>query len=350
MKVEAFDFNLPEENIALRPAQPRDSARLLYVGARAQFQDKIMRDLPDFFSDGELIIVNNTKVIPARLAATRSREGATGAQIEVTLIERLGPVTWRAFVKPAKRLKSGDVLHFKNISARVVSRHEASAEIEFDLPAAQMDIALVENGAMPLPPYIAGKRKPDARDNEDYQTIFAMHDGAVAAPTAGLHFTPELISTLEAKNVHFAEVTLHVGPGTFLPVKVDDIRTHKMHSEWGEVSQPVADLINQTKQAGKRITCVGTTSLRLVESAASSTVPNTIEAFSGDTDIFISPGFQFQIADRLLTNFHLPKSTLFMLVSAFSGLETMQNAYAHAIDTGYRFYSYGDGCLLERQE
>ena len=350
MKVEAFDFNLPETSIALRPAQPRDSARLLYVDARAHFQDKIMRELPDFFSDGELIIVNNTKVIPARLEALRSREGASGAQIEVTLIERLGPVNWRAFVKPAKRLKPEDILHFNTITARVVSRQEASAEIEFDLPAEQMELALAENGAMPLPPYIAGKRKPDAQDNDDYQTIFALHDGAVAAPTAGLHFTPDLIAKLKAQNVRFAEVTLHVGPGTFLPVKVDDIRTHKMHSEWGEVSQPVADLINQTKQNGKKITCVGTTSLRLVESAASQKNPNTIEAFAGDTDIFISPGFKFQIADRLLTNFHLPKSTLFMLVSAFSGLETMQKAYAHAIDTGYRFYSYGDGCLLERQE
>jgi len=348
MQVEAFDFNLPDENIALRPANPRDAARLLHVSNSGRLSDHIIRDLPSFFSAGDLIVVNNTKVIPARLEAQRQRPGATGASIELTLIEQIKATQWRALMKPAKRVKTGDTLVFQSMQAKVLSRVDGTGEIVFDVAPERMEQALIENDAMPLPPYIDAKRKPDAQDLDDYQTMFAERDGAVAAPTAGLHFTPEVIAALQAKGVALAEVTLHVGPGTFLPVKVDDISNHKMHSEWGEVSQASADEINTTLARGGRVTCVGTTSLRLVESAA--TAKGQIAAFSGDTDIFISPGYEFKIADRLMTNFHLPKSTLFMLVSAFSGLDTMKNAYAHAVASGYRFYSYGDGCLLELQD
>ena len=348
MQVEAFDFDLPDENIALRPANPRDAARLLHVSKSGRFTDHIIRDLPTFFSAGDLIVVNNTKVIPARLEAERHRPGASGARIELTLTEQIEATRWQALLKPAKRVKPGDVLIFKSMKAEVLSRVDGAAEIIFDVQPGQMEQALIENGAMPLPPYIAAKRKPDAQDLDDYQTMFAEHDGAVAAPTAGLHFTPDLMRNLLTSGVKLAEVTLHVGPGTFLPVKVEDISNHKMHSEWGEVSQATADLINATLSSGRSVTCVGTTSLRLVESAATS--KGHIEPFSGDTDIFISPGYEFKIADRLMTNFHLPKSTLFMLVSGFSGLETMKKAYAHAVASGYRFYSYGDGCLLDLQD
>ncbi|MGC6472004.1 MAG: tRNA preQ1(34) S-adenosylmethionine ribosyltransferase-isomerase QueA [Parvibaculales bacterium] len=348
MQVEAFDFDLPDENIALRPANPRDAARLLHVSKSGRFSDHIIRDLPSFFSAGDLIVVNNTKVIPARMEAERQRPGATGSRIELTLTDQVKATHWRALMKPAKRVKPSDKLVFKTITADVISRQDGMGEIVFNVSPEQMEQALVENGAMPLPPYIAAKRKPDDQDLDDYQTMFAERDGAVAAPTAGLHFTPAIMKALQAKGVNIAAVTLHVGPGTFLPVKVDDISNHKMHSEWGEVSQATADQINTTLSQGGKVTCVGTTSLRLIESAATS--QGHIQAFSGDTDIFIAPGYQFKIADRLMTNFHLPKSTLFMLVSAFSGLETMKKAYAHAVASGYRFYSYGDGCLLELQD
>ena len=348
MQVDDFDFDLPESLIALRPAQPRDTARLLHIPAQGDFGNRIMRDLPDLLRAGDALVVNVTKVIPARLLGVRHREGAEGAKTEVTLTERLGPVDWKCFLKPAKRVKDGDTIRFGDVEAVVSGRQEGEALLSFQIPPDSMETTLAELGTMPLPPYIAGKRAPDAQDNDDYQTLFAREDGAVAAPTAGLHFTPELVATLKAKGVSFHEVTLHVGPGTFLPVKVDNIAEHKMHGEWGQVSQETAAALREVKAQGGRVVCVGTTSLRLLESAAREN--GTIQPFEAVTDIFITPGFKFKAADMLMTNFHLPRSTLFMLVSAFSGFERMQAAYAHAIADGYRFYSYGDGSLLERAE
>lgn len=348
MQVDDFDFDLPESLIALRPAQPRDTARLLHIPAQGDFGNRIMRDLPDLLRAGDALVVNVTKVIPARLVGVRHRDGAEGAKTEVTLTERLGPVDWKCFLKPAKRVKDGDIIRFGGVEALVSARQGGEAQLRFQIPPDSMETTLAELGTMPLPPYIAGKRAPDAQDNDDYQTLFAREDGAVAAPTAGLHFTPDLVAALEAKGVSFHEVTLHVGPGTFLPVKVDNIAEHKMHGEWGQVSQETAAALRDVKAQGGRVVCVGTTSLRLLESAARET--GTIQPFEAVTDIFITPGFGFKAADMLMTNFHLPRSTLFMLVSAFSGFERMQDAYAHAIADGYRFYSYGDGSLLERAE
>lgn len=371
MKVEAFNFNLPDANIALRPAIPRDSARLLCVSrpqsrpheqtphpkTNSQITDKIITDLPNLLAAGDVLVVNDTKVIPARLEGIRIREGANlgvsegRAKIEITLIERLEAVKWRCLLKPAKRVKVGDIIHFSGLKGEIVSRRDAphggggEAEIIFQIPPEEMETALTQTGAMPLPPYIATKRKPDARDNSDYQTLFALHDGAVAAPTAGLHFTPALRDALIAKGVKIVTVTLHVGAGTFLPMKVDDTHDHVMHSEWGEITDCAAQQINAAKAAGGALICVGTTSLRLIESAAAT--DGKIAPFCANTDIFITPGYRFKATDRLLTNFHLPKSTLFMLVSAFSGLDEMKTAYTHAIKTGYRFYSYGDACLLD---
>lgn len=307
-----------------------------------------MRDLPDLLRAGDALVVNITKVIPARLTGIRQREGAEGAKIEVTLTERLGPVDWKCFLKPAKRVKNGDTITFGDVCATVSGRKDGEAHLQFDIAADTMETVLADLGSMPLPPYIAGKRAPDAQDNDDYQTLFAREEGAVAAPTAGLHFTPDLVQRLKQKGVSFHEVTLHVGPGTFLPVKVDTIGEHKMHGEWGQVTAKTALALQTVKKHGGRVVCVGTTSLRLLESAARAS--GDIEAFEAVTDIFITPGFQFKAADMLLTNFHLPRSTLFMLVSAFSGFERMKAAYAHAIADGYRFYSYGDGSLLERAE
>ena len=346
MQVDLFDFDLPESLIALRPVQPRDQARLLHVEAQGQFSDACVADLPDKLRAGDALVVNVTKVIPARLIGRRMREGAPGAKIEFTLIERLGPVDWRCFLKPAKRVKDGDVIEFNGVMAEISMREEGLAQLSFQIAADTMETTLASLGTMPLPPYIASKRAPDARDNDDYQTMFARDDGAVAAPTAGLHFTPELLDRLKAKGVSLQEVTLHVGPGTFVPVKVEDTKDHKMHGEWGQVSAETARALNQTKAEGGRIICVGTTSLRLIESAAQAN--GEIAPFEAFTDIFITPGYQFRAADMLLTNFHLPRSTLFMLISAFSGLKNMQQAYAHAIANGYRFYSYGDACLLEK--
>ena len=346
MQVDLFDFDLPESLIALRPVQPRDQARLLHVEAQGQFSDACVADLPDKLRAGDALVVNVTKVIPARLIGRRMREGAPGAKIEFTLIERLGPVDWRCFLKPAKRVKDGDVIEFNGVMAEISMREEGLAQLSFQIAADTMETTLASLGTMPLPPYIASKRVPDARDNDDYQTMFARDDGAVAAPTAGLHFTPELLDRLKAKGVSLQEVTLHVGPGTFVPVKVEDTKDHKMHGEWGQVSAETARALNQTKAEGGRIICVGTTSLRLIESAAQAN--GEIAPFEAFTDIFITPGYQFRAADMLLTNFHLPRSTLFMLISAFSGLKNMQQAYAHAIANGYRFYSYGDACLLEK--
>ena len=348
MQVDDFDFDLPESLIALRPAQPRDTARLLHIPAQGDLGNRIMRDLPDLLRAGDALVVNVTKVIPARLLGVRHRDGAEGAKTEITLTERLGPVDWKCFLKPAKRVKDGDIIRFGDVEAIVSSRTGGEAQLSFQISPESMETTLADLGTMPLPPYIAGKRAPDAQDNDDYQTLFAREDGAVAAPTAGLHFTPDLVTALKAKGISFHEVTLHVGPGTFLPVKVDNIAEHKMHGEWGQVSQETAAALREVKAQGGRVVCVGTTSLRLLESAARET--GTIQPFEAVTDIFITPGFKFKAADMLMTNFHLPRSTLFMLVSAFSGFERMKAAYAHAIADGYRFYSYGDGSLLERVE
>jgi S-adenosylmethionine:tRNA ribosyltransferase-isomerase len=347
MQVDDFDFDLPESLIALRPAQPRDTARLLHLPAAAGRADKTVGDLPQLLRAGDALVVNTTKVIPARLIGTRLREGGAGAKVEITLTERLGPVDWRCFMKPAKKVKDGDIIDFGGVKADISEREEGAARLVFRLPADAMETSLAELGTMPLPPYIAGKRPPDAQDNDDYQTLFAREEGAVAAPTAGLHFTPALVDALKGQGVSFHEVTLHVGPGTFLPVKVENINDHKMHGEWGQVTPDTADALNAVKANGGRIVCVGTTSLRLIESATDE--DGKVQAYEDVTDIFISPGYQFRAADMLLTNFHLPRSTLFMLVSAFSGLEEMQAAYAHAIAEAYRFYSYGDACLLERK-
>ena len=348
MQVDDFDFDLPESLIALRPARPRDTARLLHIPAQGDLGNRIMRDLPDLLRAGDALVVNVTKVIPARLLGVRHRDGAEGAKTEITLIERLGPVDWKCFLKPAKRVKDDDIIRFGDVEALVSGRQEGEAQLSFQIPPETMETTFADLGTMPLPPYIAGKRAPDEKDNDDYQTLFAREDGAVAAPTAGLHFTPELVATLKAKGVSFHEVTLHVGPGTFLPVKVDNIAEHKMHGEWGQVTVETAAALREVKAQGGRVVCVGTTSLRLLESAARET--GKIEPFEAVTDIFITPGFTFKAADMLMTNFHLPRSTLFMLVSAFSGFARMQAAYAHAIADGYRFYSYGDGSLLERAE
>jgi S-adenosylmethionine:tRNA ribosyltransferase-isomerase len=348
MQVELFDFDLPESLIALRPVHPRDHARMMHVGAQGDISDKTVQNLPDMLNAGDALVVNITKVIPARLSGLRTRAGASGAQIEFTLTERLGPLDWRCFLKPAKRVKDGDIIDFNGVLAEVSGRVEGEAQLHFRVAPDAMETTLSQLGTMPLPPYIASKRAPDAKDNDDYQTLFASADGAVAAPTAGLHFTPELVATLKAKGVSLHEVTLHVGPGTFVPVKVEDTQAHKMHGEWGQITPETAAALNAVHEQGGRIVCVGTTSLRLLESAT--TPDGHIQPFEDVTDIFITPGYQFRAADLLLTNFHLPKSTLFMLISAFSGLQTMQTAYAHAIADAYRFYSYGDACLLERQK
>jgi S-adenosylmethionine:tRNA ribosyltransferase-isomerase len=345
-----FDFELPPERIALHPASPRDSARLLYVpafpsGIGDGFGDFRVADLPKLLREGDLLVSNDTKVIPAQLAATRGE-----ARIEVTLIEdsRDGSrVRWWAFAKPGKKLKVGDSVAFGDDFAALVVEKKPEGEILFDFgsdPAAFAE-GLARYGKMPLPPYIRKARDVGAADDADYQTIFARRAGAVAAPTAGLHFTPDLLASLDRLGVEQHRVTLHVGAGTFLPVKVENIAAHRMHAEYGEVSEATAEAINAARRAGRRIVAVGTTSLRLLESAAQD---GRLLPFQGSTDIFITPGYQFQIVDLLMTNFHLPKSTLFMLVSAFAGRARMHAAYRHAIDHGYRFFSYGDASLLER--
>jgi S-adenosylmethionine:tRNA ribosyltransferase-isomerase len=360
MRVDLFDFELPPDRIALRPAHPRDAARLLVVRPDGQplFEDSIVRDLPDFLQPGDVLVVNDTRVIPAHLEGIRTR-GEASARIHVTLHKRETGSTWRAFVKPAKKLKTGETIVFGANDNKSSSTETLSAEVKdktaegevllvFSLSGAALDRAIDLFGQMPLPPYIAGKRATDAQDARDYQTLFATRPGAVAAPTASLHFTPALLGALEARGVNLCRVTLHVGAGTFLPVKAADTEQHRMHAEWGEVNeQAVADL-HRGRDAGGRIIAAGTTSLRILESAAAAT--GTIQPFSGDTSIFITPGFRFQAVDLLLTNFHLPRSTLFMLVSAFSGLDVMRAAYDHAIKARYRFYSYGDACLLHRAE
>ncbi len=356
MRTDLFDFDLPADSIALRPAQPRDAARMLVVQPRSAPQDRIMRDLPDFLRAGDQIVVNDTKVISAQLSGRRIGRGVESA-IDATLIKRLDGSRWQALVKGARKLEPGDTVRFGDegrvcllghLDATVETKGDAGEFVfAFVFHGPALDQAIAELGHTPLPPYIASKRAPDDRDAVDYQTMFAAHDGAVAAPTAGLHFTPGLQAALRDKGVGFHRVTLHVGAGTFLPVKVDDTAEHRMHAEWGTISRLTADALNAARKAGGRIVAIGTTSLRLLESAA--TADGVIHPFADDTAIFIRPGYRFRAVDLLVTNFHLPRSTLFMLVSAFAGLDTMRAAYAHAIAAGYRFYSYGDGSLLFRE-
>jgi S-adenosylmethionine:tRNA ribosyltransferase-isomerase len=347
MRVDDFDFELPDTAIALHPARPRDAARLLAVtpGAAPPFADHIVRDLPGLLRPGDALVVNDTRVIPARLIGRRHRSDAS-ARIEVTLHLRESADTWRAFLRPAKKLADGETLLFDaNFSAtRIGSGEGGEAVLRFDRGGPDLDTALDSHGLMPLPPYIAHRRAETAADASDYQTLFARERGAVAAPTAGLHFTPDLMEALHRRDIVTHRVTLHVGAGTFLPVKAEDTRYHRMHAEWGRVTADVAAALNDARDRGGRIVAVGTTALRILESAA--TEDGRVQPFEGQTSIFITPGYRVRAIDLLMTNFHLPRSTLFMLVSAFSGLETMQSAYAHAIAAGYRFYSYGDACLL----
>ena len=342
MDVNLFDFDLPRALIAERPVSPRDAARLLHVQAGG-LTDGVVGDLPHWLRPGDLLISNDTRVIPARLFGRKGEGG-----VELTLHERTGLDEWKAFARPAKKLRPGDVVRFADdFSATVAAKGEAGEVLmRFDRGGDALMLALDAYGRLPLPPYIR-KGEADERDRADYQTVFAREKGAVAAPTAGLHFTDSLLAALESAGVTRTTITLHVGAGTFLPVKVDDTKDHRMHAERGVVTPAVADLVNRTKAAGGRVVAVGTTSLRLLESAADD--DGVLHPFDGPTDIFITPGYRFKLVDVLMTNFHLPKSTLFMLVSAFAGLDRMHRAYAHAMNCGYRFYSYGDACLLERE-
>ncbi|MDE2513331.1 MAG: tRNA preQ1(34) S-adenosylmethionine ribosyltransferase-isomerase QueA [Alphaproteobacteria bacterium] len=338
MRVDDFDFPLPRRLIAAHPIEPRDAARLLIVGP--ELADKHVRDLPALLKRGDVLVVNDTRVIPTRLYGRRGN-----ASIEATLHRREAPARWRAFVKNARRLKLGDRIEFAaDFAATVAARHdEGDLSLEFDCGGDNLRAALERYGAMPLPPYIKRPRGGDPHDRADYQTIFAINEGAVAAPTAGLHFTPALLDALDRAGIARVTVTLHVGAGTFLPVKVSDTADHVMHGEWGTVSADAAARLNAARAAGGRIVAVGTTSVRLLESAATD---GTLKPFEGETKLFITPGYRFHAVDVLFTNFHLPRSTLFMLVSAFAGLERMKRAYAHAVAAGYRFFSYGDVCLL----
>ncbi len=347
MKLDEFDFDLPERLIATRPVKPRSSARMLVV-TPGGLADRIVSDLADLLRPGDRLILNNTRVIPARLKGVRRRltgQGVAEAQIEVTLMEPAAAGGWRALAKPLRKLGLGEVVHFgAGLTGAVAGKGEGDLRLVFNLEGDAFEAALAEAGVMPLPPYIAAKRAPDAQDNDDYQTIFARHAGAVAAPTASLHFDAGLMQALALAGVTFTEVTLHVGAGTFLPVKVDDVTTHRMHAEWGEVTPAAAAAINATRAAGGRVIPVGTTALRLIESACDA--QGVVHAWKGETDIFIYPGFRFRVTDGLMTNFHLPKSTLLMLVAALMGQERMRLAYAHAVREGYRFFSYGDASLL----
>jgi S-adenosylmethionine:tRNA ribosyltransferase-isomerase len=359
MRVDLFDFDLPDERIALRPANPRDSARLLAVDPRAmpELVDRVVSDLPDLLAPGDVLVFNDTKVIPAQLEGRRIRDDNI-VPVSVTLHMKNGVSGWKAFARPGKRIKQGDRLEFGHggnacllgtLAATVVEKGEAGeVTLAFDLSGPALDEAIAAVGHIPLPPYIASKRPEDDRDRADYQTVYAREEGAVAAPTAGLHFTPELFEKLDKRGIERRFVTLHVGAGTFLPMKVDDTTEHRMHHEIGHIDAGTAAALNAARARGNRIIAVGTTSLRLLESAAGE--GGTLAAWSGATDIFITPGYRFKVVDRLMTNFHLPRSTLFMLVSAFCGLETMRAAYDHAIQSGYRFYSYGDASLLTRKD
>ncbi|MDB5529256.1 MAG: queA [Devosia sp.] len=353
MRVSDFDFDLPESLIALHPAEPRDSARLLVVDPVHGLSDRHIPDLLWLLKPGDVLVINDTRVLPAELRGTRIR-GDNRASVSFNLHKRDDAHTWRAFARPAKRLALLDRLELGNgdgtaLTARVAGKGETGeVTLEFDLGGAALDEAIKSHGAMPLPPYIGAKRAIEDRDKTDYQTVYAAHDGAVAAPTAGLHFTEELLQKLADHGVTIERVTLHVGAGTFLPMKAEDTDDHVMHAEWGEIDQATVERILAAKAAGGRIVAVGTTSLRLLESASVRT--GALKPFSGDTSIFITPGFRFKTVDVLMTNFHLPKSTLFMLVSAFAGMDVMRDAYQHAIAKGYRFYSYGDSSLLMRAE
>ena len=343
MRLDDFDFELPRRLIADHPCEPRDAARLLLIPASGRLQDRRISDLPTLLRRGDLLVFNDTKVIPARLVG---RRGA--ASVEVTLHRDLGGGMWRAFAKGARRLRIGDRIAFgKDFSADVAEKHpEGDVTLQFGLEGEAFRKALARYGAMPLPPYIKRPRGGDPRDHADYQTIFARAEGAVAAPTAGLHFTPALLETLAERGIGWTMLTLHVGPGTFLPVKTADPRDHEMHAEWGMLPAATAERIAATRHAGGRIVAVGTTSLRLLESAAAGN--GEVRPFAGETRLFILPGYRFRAIDLLLTNFHLPRSTLLMLVAALAGLERIKAAYAHAVAAGYRFFSYGDACLIER--
>jgi S-adenosylmethionine:tRNA ribosyltransferase-isomerase len=356
MRTDLFDFDLPADRIALRPAVPRDAARLMVVtpGQAPAWADRSIADLPDLLRAGDCLVVNDSKVIAARLKGRRIGRGDTEPAIEATLHKRIDGSSWRAFILGAKKVQVGDTLRFGSegrvcfldqLDAQVSEKDEGGeVTLSFSFHGPVLDQAIAERGAMPLPPYIASKRPTDEQDRADYQTVFAEPEGSVAAPTAGLHFTPGLLERLAAKGIAVHRVTLHVGAGTFLPVKVDDTADHRMHAEFGTLTAETAAALNAARAKGGRIVAVGSTALRTLETAAAA--DGQLSAFSGDTAIFITPGYRFKAVDLMLTNFHLPRSTLFMLVSAFSGLETMQAAYAHAIHSGYRFYSYGDACLL----
>jgi S-adenosylmethionine:tRNA ribosyltransferase-isomerase len=356
MRTDLFDFELPASSIALRPASPRDAARMLVVQPDGDLRDDIVSHLPDWLAPGDQLVVNDTKVIAAQLKGRRIGRD-TEPKIDATLIKRIDGSRWQALVKPAKKLAIGDTIRFGN-EGRVCLLGHLDAEVEhkgsegevtlsFTFHGPTLDQAIADLGSPPLPPYIAGKRAPNAQDVDDYQTMFAVNEGAVAAPTAGLHFTPALESALRARGIGLQRITLHVGAGTFLPVKADDTAGHRMHAEWGRISAETAAALNDARAKGGRIVAVGTTALRLLESATSE--DGVVAPFTDETSIFITPGYRFRAVDILMTNFHLPRSTLFMLVSAFSGLDAMKQAYAHAIAGGYRFYSYGDACLLFRE-
>ncbi|HEX5322071.1 MAG TPA: tRNA preQ1(34) S-adenosylmethionine ribosyltransferase-isomerase QueA [Stellaceae bacterium] len=342
MRLDDFDYELPRELIAAHPVEPREAARLLTIPAHGDFADRHIADLPELLRPGDLLVFNDTKVIPARLVGRRGE-----ARVEATLHRDLGGGAWRAFVKGARRIRPGDrVVFAEDFAARVAEKHEeGDVSLAFDLEGEAFHAALRRYGAMPLPPYIPRPEGPDRRDVADYQTMFARRDGAVAAPTAGLHFTPQLIGAVEARGVEWLTLTLHVGPGTFLPVKEDDPRRHKMHAEWGVLGAGAASRLNAARARGGRIVAVGTTSFRLLESAVAET--GEIRPFEGETRLFVFPGYRVRAADMLLTNFHLPRSTLVMLVAALAGLDRIKAAYAHAVAQRYRFFSYGDACLIE---
>ena len=356
MRTDLFDFDLPPDRIALRPIHPRDAARLLVVrpGATPELDDRGVTDLPELLQPGDCLVVNDSKVINARLKGRRIGRGPNEPAIEATLHKRVDGSTWKAFVLGAKKVQVGDVLRFGDegrvcflgqLDAQVSQKDEGGeVTLSFSFHGPILDQAIAERGDVPLPPYIASKRAPDEQDKSDYQTIYAREEGSVAAPTAGLHFTEPLLARLNERGVSLHKVTLHVGAGTFLPVKTEETSEHKMHAEFATLPADVAEALNAARAKGGRIIAVGSTALRTLESAAGE--DGRLRAFSGETSLFITPGYRFKAVDLMFTNFHLPRSTLFMLVSAFAGLETMQHAYRHAIETGYRFYSYGDACLL----
>jgi len=351
MKRQDFEFVLPERLIALRPTPEREAARLLVVHPDGRLEHRQFRDLADFLKVPDILVVNDSRVLPAQLLGVRlpRQDGAPNAAVALTLHTRLAPNRYRAFARPARRLQAGDRLRLgEGLAALVEGRAAAEISLKFDQAGAALDLLLEREGHMPLPPYIASRRPPDAQDRTDYQTVYADRSGSVAAPTAGLHFSDALLARLTEKGIARADVTLHVGPGTFLPVTAEDLGQHKMHPEWAEIGEAAATRINQARRGGGRIAAVGTTALRTLESAADS--DGVVRSFQGETDIFITPGHVFRTAELLITNFHLPGSTLFMLVCAFSGTAVMQRAYAEAIALGYRFYSYGDACLLLRAQ